>query len=50
MRQTLLACLSALALSQLPPWPSSYALNRSTVLMVCNSSGLTDPESVRGWS
>jgi hypothetical protein len=24
-------------------------MNRSTIIMPCNESGLTDPESTKGW-
>ena len=33
-----------------PPWPASYQMNLSTVLMPCNSSGLIDPETLKGWA
>ena len=32
-----------------PAFPATYQLNRSTIIQVCNYSGLTDPASVRGW-
>ena len=43
---TLLALLTAVEAflpSQNPPWPSSYAMNQSTISMFCNSSGFFDP-------
>ena len=30
-------------------YPVTYQLNRSTIIMACNYSGLTDPSSVSGW-
>lgn len=32
------------------PYPITYQMNRSTIIMPCNESGLTDPHSTRGWS
>ena len=29
--------------------PVTYMLNRSTILMACNTSGLFSPASVKGW-
>jgi len=34
-----LACAAAFLPAQNPPWPGSYAMNRSTITMACNSSG-----------
>ena len=31
------------------PYPVTYQMNRSTIIMPCNESGLTDPQSTRGW-
>jgi hypothetical protein len=31
------------------PYPVTYQMNRSTIIMPCNESGLTDPESTKGW-
>ena len=57
MPRTLLALAAAAALSaaptaraQLPPYPQSWQLNRSTIIMPCNYSGPTDPQSTVGWS
>ena len=33
-----------------PPYPVSYQMNRSTIIMPCNESGFTDPLSTRGWA
>ena len=27
----------------IPPYPVTYQMNRSTIIMPCNESGLTDP-------
>eukprot|EP00040_Diaphanoeca_grandis_P005810 m.34623 g.34623 ORF g.34623 m.34623 type:complete len:429 (+) comp17008_c1_seq1:66-1352(+) len=32
-----------------PPYPVTYQMNRSTIIMPCNESGLTDPKSTQGW-
>ena len=31
------------------PYPVTYQMNRSTIIMPCNESGLTDPQSTKGW-
>ena len=31
------------------PYPVTYQMNRSTIIMPCNESGLTDPQSTLGW-
>jgi hypothetical protein len=31
------------------PYPITYQMNRSTIIMPCNESGLTDPQSTKGW-
>ena len=31
------------------PYPVTYQMNRSTIIMPCNKSGFTDPESTKGW-
>jgi hypothetical protein len=31
------------------PYPVTYQMNRSTIIMPCNETGLTDPQSTRGW-
>ena len=33
----------------LPPYPPTWALNASTIIMPCNYSGPTDPRSTVGW-
>jgi hypothetical protein len=46
----LVAALLALpAEAQVPSWPSTYQMNKSTILMVCNNSGYVDPQSTKGW-
>lgn len=32
-----------------PPYPVTYQMNKSTIIMPCNESGLTDPLSTAGW-
>ena len=27
----------------------TYQMNRSTIIMPCNNTGFTDPESTKGW-
>eukprot|EP01043_Picozoa_sp_COSAG02_P045963 COSAG02_NODE_4254_length_5581_cov_2.070595_6_plen_144_part_00 len=39
-----------LASPQLPRAPPNWALNRSTVIMPCNSTGLLDPATTAGWA
>lgn len=36
--------------AQVPNWPATYQMNQSTILMVCNYSGYTDPQSTKGWT
>ena len=43
----LLSLLPAAAL--LPPWPSTYDVAASTLVMPCNSSGLLSTELTRAW-
>ena len=31
------------------PYPVTYQMNKSTIIMPCNESGLTDPQSTKGW-
>ena len=33
-----------------PSWPPTYVMNQSTIIMPCNYSGATDPESTKGWA
>lgn len=44
------ACAASRARAQLPPWPASWALNRSTVAMPCNASGWLSTEVTSGWA
>ena len=46
----LLLAAAATARAQLPPYPQTWALNRSTIIMPCNYSGPTDPQSTVGWA
>jgi len=32
-----------------PPYPVTWQMNRSTIIMPCNETGLTDPRSTKGW-
>ena len=51
LRAAALAALcGAVARAQLPPYPQTWQLNRSTIIMPCNYSGPTDPESTVGWA
>ena len=34
---------------KLPPWPSTWAMNASTIIMPCNYTGYQVPETVSGW-
>lgn len=34
----------------LPTWAPTYQMNESTILMTCNSTGATDPDTISGWS
>lgn len=36
--------------SQLPRAVANWALNRSTIIMPCNSTGLLDPATTAGWA
>jgi len=45
LSSTALAFLPA----QNPPWPPSYAMNRSTISMACNRSGWFDADLVRAY-
>jgi len=46
----LIALLAAVARAQVPTWPQTWQMNRSTILMTCNYSGFTDPRSTVGWA
>jgi len=32
-----------------PPYAVTWQMNKSTIIMPCNESGLTDPQSTKGW-
>lgn len=49
-RAALMAALSATVMAQVPSWPATYQMNRSTIAMVCNNTGYVNPLSVEGWS
>ena len=44
------AATAALAASQVPTWPQTWQLNKSTILMTCNYSGYVDPSTTVGWA
>jgi len=33
----------------LPPWPATWQMNASSIIMACNYSGYQTAESVKGW-
>ncbi len=34
----------------LPTWTPTYQMNKSTIIMPCNDTGPTDPQSTKGWA
>jgi hypothetical protein len=34
----------------LPTWTPTYQMNKSTIIMPCNGTGPTDPQSTKGWA
>ena len=46
----LLSFLASLALADVPSWPVQYQLNKSTIVMVCNYTGLVAPATMAGWA
>ena len=34
----------------MPGWTPTYQMNKSTIIMPCNGTGPTDPESTKGWA
>ena len=40
----------AVAAALLPNRTATWHLNQSTIIMPCNNSGFTNPESTVGWS
>ena len=34
----------------LPKFPHTYQMNKSTIIMPCNGTGPTDPQSTKGWA
>lgn len=49
-RWVALAAATVLVQAQVPSWPQTWQMNSSTILMVCNNTGFTDPQSTKGWS
>ena len=43
-------CLRCEVFAQVPNRPPTYQMNQSLIIMVCNYSGYTDPQSTFGWS
>jgi hypothetical protein len=33
----------------LPPWPATYQMNASTIIMPCNYTGFQVPSTIAGW-
>ena len=50
LRSIAAAATAALAASQVPTWPQTWQLNKSTILMTCNYSGYVDPSTTVGWA
>ncbi|CAE8730362.1 unnamed protein product [Polarella glacialis] len=51
LQMLLLSCsvFAQPGIPSIPTFPPTYQMNRSTIIMPCNSSGLTDPASTKGW-
>ena len=51
-RQWLLASALAASVAQafVPTWPATYQMNRSTIAMMCNYTGMISPAISAGWS
>ena len=43
------AVLGQQGVPTVPPYPISWQMNTSTIIMPCNRSGYTDPQSTLGW-
>ena len=43
------AALGQQGVPTVPPYPVSWQMNASTIIMPCNESGFTDPQSTVGW-
>ena len=50
LRALACAALAACAAAQVPPWPQTWQMNKSTIMMTCNYSGFVDPATTAGWS
>ena len=50
LRLAAAAVLAASAAAQVPTWPQTWQMNKSTIMMTCNYSGLVDPSTTAGWS
>ena len=44
------SAIAAVAAAQVPNKTPTYQLNQSTIIMPCNNSGFTDPQTTVGWS
>ena len=44
------ALTPSVAMAVMPKFPHTYQMNKSTIIMPCNSSGVTDPQSTKGWA
>lgn len=49
-RALVLLVLVVGARAQLPNRTATWVMNQSTIIMPCNNSGFTDPETTKGWS
>jgi hypothetical protein len=50
MKAVISSLLISAVLAQVPARPPTYVMNRSTIIMPCNNSGFTSPESTKSWS
>lgn len=50
MRSLLCAAALAVGVSQVPNRPATWQMNQSTIIMPCNYSGFTDPQTLAGFS
>ena len=46
----MIAILVCRVTAQLPNYPPSYQMNKSTIIMPCNYTGFTDPATIKGWA
>ena len=33
----------------IPPWPATWQMNASTIIMPCNYTGFQVPSTIKGW-